>query len=141
MLKVSSTSPLMRRPQGLQPCIHHTANTDCLACHLILSVRRKSFTRLTSALEGSVLVYGEGNKFEDAQADHDRRFIPSMDRCHQRSNKIKVGKLCFKLKEVKLIGTIISDNRMKTLSRQRSEDKTHGNNTEQASTTSFHRHC
>lgn len=72
------------------------------------------FTRLTSALEGSILVYGEGNKFEDAQADHDRRFIPSMERCHQKSIKIKVGKLCFKLKEVKLIGTIISDNRMKT---------------------------
>lgn len=115
MLKVSSTSPLMRRPQGLQPCIHHTANTDCLACHLILPVRQTSFTRLTSALEGSILVYGEGNKFEveDAQAEHDRRFIPSMERCHQRSIKIKVGKLCFKLKEVKLIGTIISDNGMK----------------------------
>lgn len=75
MLKVSSTSPLMRRPQALQPCIHHTANTDCLACHLILPVRRTSFTRLTSALEGSILVYGEGNKFEDAQADHDRRWL------------------------------------------------------------------
>ena len=75
--------------------------------------------RLTSALEGSdgiiciandILVYGEGNNFKDAQADYDPRFIPSMERCHQRSIKLKAGKLCFKLKEVKLIGTIISDN-------------------------------
>ena len=39
--------------------------------------------------------------------------IPSMERCHQRSVKLKAGKLCFKLKEVKFIGTIISDNGMK----------------------------
>lgn len=39
--------------------------------------------------------------------------IPSMERCHQRSIKLKAGKLLFKLKEVKFTGTIISDNGMK----------------------------
>ena len=36
-----------------------------------------------------------------------------MERCHQRSIKLKAGKLLFKLKEVKFTGTIISDNGMK----------------------------
>ena len=78
--------------------------------------------RLTSALEGldgiiciakDILVYGEGINFEDAQADHDRRFIALMERCHQRAIKLNAGKLRFKLKEVKFMGTIISDNGMK----------------------------
>ena len=78
--------------------------------------------RLTSALEcldgiiciaNDILVYGEGNNFEDAQADHDRRFIALMERCHQRAIKLNAGKLRFKLKEVKFMGTIISDNGMK----------------------------
>ena len=78
--------------------------------------------RLTSALEGldgmisiadDILVYGEGNNFEDAQADHGRWFIASMERCHQRTIKLNAGKLCFKLKEVKFRGRIISDNGMK----------------------------
>ncbi|XP_068703724.1 uncharacterized protein [Montipora foliosa] len=66
--------------------------------------------RLTSALEGldgiigiadDIVVYGEGNTFEEAQAD-------------QRSIKLNVGKLRFKLKEFKFMGTIISDNGLKT---------------------------
>ena len=78
--------------------------------------------RLTSASEGldgivwradDILVYGEGNNFEDAQAEHDRRFIAVMERCHQRSIKLSAGKQRFRLKEVKFMGTIISGNRMK----------------------------
>ena len=63
--------------------------------------------RLTSALEGldgmicivdGILVYREGNNVENGQADHDR--------CHQRSMKLNAGKLRFKVKEVKFMGTI-----------------------------------
>lgn len=64
--------------------------------------------------------------------------IPSMERCHQRSIKLKAGKLFFKLKEVKFIGTIISYNGKKP-----DPDKeaaiTQMATTEQANTTSFHR--
>lgn len=71
--------------------------------------------RLTSALEGldgmicivdGILVYREGNNVENGQADHDRRFIAFMERCHQRSMKLNAGKLRFKVKEVKFMGTI-----------------------------------
>ena len=66
--------------------------------------------RLTTALEGliciadDVLVYGEENDYEEAQTDHDRRFIALMERCN---------KLNIKLKELKFVGTIISDQGMK----------------------------
>ena len=78
--------------------------------------------RLTSALEGldgiiciadDILVYGEGSTFEEAQADHDRRFIALLERCDQKSIKLNAGKLRFKLKEVKFMSTIISDNGLK----------------------------
>ena len=58
-------------------------------------------------------MYGEGNTFEEAQADHDRRFIALLERCDQRSIKLNAGKLCFKLKEAKFMGIIISDSGLK----------------------------
>ena len=50
--------------------------------------------RLTTALEGlegiiciadDILVYGEGNDYEEAQKDHDRGFIALMERCLQKN--------------------------------------------------------
>ena len=78
--------------------------------------------RLTTALEGlqgiiyiadTILVYGEGNDYEEAQKDHDRRFIALMERCHQKNIKLNATKLQFKLRELKFTGTIISDQGMK----------------------------
>ena len=78
--------------------------------------------RLTTAIEGlegiiciadDILVYGEGNDYEEDQKDHDRRFIALMECCHQKNNKLNAAKLQFKLKELKLMGTIISDQGMK----------------------------
>ena len=78
--------------------------------------------RLTAALEGlegiiciadDILIFGEGNDYEEAQKDHDRRFIALMERCHQRNIKLNADKLQFKLKELKFMGTIISDQGMK----------------------------
>ena len=78
--------------------------------------------RLTTALEGlegiiciadDILVYGEGNNHEEAQKDHDRRFIALMECCHQKNIKLNAAKLQFKLKELKFMGTIISDQGMK----------------------------
>ena len=73
--------------------------------------------RLTTALEGlegiiciadDILVYGEGNDYEEDQKDHDRRFIALMECCHQKNIKLNAAKLQFKLKELKFMGTIIS---------------------------------
>lgn len=78
--------------------------------------------RLRTALEGlegircianDILVYGEGNDYEEAQKDHDRRFIALMERCHKLNIKLNAAKLQFKFKELKFIGTIISDQGMK----------------------------
>ena len=78
--------------------------------------------RLSTALEGlegiiciadDILVYGEGNNYEEAQKDHDRRFIALMECCHQKNIKLNAAKLQFKLKELKFMGTIISDQGMK----------------------------
>ena len=88
----------------------------------------------------SLCITGEGNNFEDAQADHDRRYIALMERCHQRSIKLNAGKLRFKLKEVKFMGTIIWDNGMKPDPDNGSGDNTDANTTEQASTPLFHWH-
>ena len=77
---------------------------------------------LTTALKGlegiiciadDILVYGEGNDNEEAQKDHDRRFIALMECCLQKNIKLNAAKLQFKLRELKFIGTIISDQGMK----------------------------
>ena len=60
-----------------------------------------------------ILVYGEGNNYQEAQKDHDRRFIALMERCHQKNIKLNAAKLQFKLRELKFMGTIISDRGMK----------------------------
>ena len=78
--------------------------------------------RLTTALEGlegiicianDILVYGEANDYEEAQKDLDRRFIALMERCNKLKIKLNAAKLQFKLKELKFMGTIISDQGMK----------------------------
>ena len=79
--------------------------------------------RLTTTLEGlegiiciadDILVYGEGNDYDEAQKDHDRRFIVLMECCHQTNIKLNAAKLQFELKELKFMGIIISDQGMKS---------------------------
>ena len=78
--------------------------------------------RLTTAIKGlegiiciadDMLVYGEGNNYEKAQKDRDRRCIALMELCHKLIIKLNAAKLQFKLKELKFMGTIISDQGMK----------------------------
>ena len=75
--------------------------------------------RLKTALDGldgivsiadDILVFGEGNDYAEAGRDHDRRFIALMERCHHKNIKLK---LQFKLKEVKFMGAILTDQGMK----------------------------
>ena len=73
--------------------------------------------RLKTALEGldgilciaDILVFGEGNDYAEAERDHDRRFIALMERCHHKNIKLNPQKLQFMLKEVKFMGTILTD--------------------------------
>lgn len=65
--------------------------------------------RLMTALEGTegvlniadILVYGEGETYEEAERDHDRRFIALMEHCVLRNIKLNLDKLRFKCKEIK----------------------------------------
>ena len=88
----------------------------------ITSAPQEFQMRLTTALgdlEGiiciadDILVYGKGNDYDEAQKDHDRRFIALMERCLQKNIKLNAAKLQFKLRELKFMGTIISDQGMK----------------------------
>jgi len=74
--------------------------------------------RLNTALEGldgtfciadDILVYGEGDTYEEAEKNHDQRFIAFMDRCHQKTIKLNPDKLQFKLREIKFMGNIVTD--------------------------------
>ena len=78
--------------------------------------------RLKTALDGldgnvsiadDILVFGEGNDYAEAGRDHDRRFIALMERCHHKNIKLNPQKLQFKLKEVKFMGAILTDQGMK----------------------------
>jgi len=74
--------------------------------------------RLNTALEGldgtlciadDILVYGEGDTYEEAEENHDQRFIALMDRCQQKTIKLNSDKLQFKLREIKFMGNIVTD--------------------------------
>ena len=78
--------------------------------------------RLISALEGlegiiciadDILVFGECTDYNEAEKDHDRRFVALMEHCLQKNIKLNPTKLQFKLSEVKFIGNIIKANGMK----------------------------
>ena len=74
--------------------------------------------RLLDALEGIIcvaddmLVYGEGDTKEDALKDHDQRLVALMERCASKNIKLNAEKFKFKLREVKFMGNIITDNGM-----------------------------
>lgn len=74
--------------------------------------------RLNTALEGldgtfciadDILIYGEGNTYEEAEENHDQRFIEFLERCRQKNVKLNPDKLQFKLREIKFMGNIITD--------------------------------
>ena len=78
--------------------------------------------RLLDALEGlegiiciadDILVYGEGDTKEDALKDHDRRLVALMERCVSKNIKLNAEKFKFKLREVKFMGNVITDNGMR----------------------------
>ena len=75
-------------------------------------------SRLASALEGlsgianiadDILLYGEGNTYEEAVADHDRRLVALMERCAQRNIRLNPDKFRFKLRRVPFMGNVVTD--------------------------------
>ena len=102
----------------------HTSYGRCRWLRLpfgITSAPEEFQLRLKTALEGldgivciayDILVFGEGNDYAEAERDHDRRFIALMERCHHKNIKLNPQKLQFKLKEVKFMGTIHTNQGM-----------------------------
>ena len=59
------------------------------------------------------MVYGEGKTGEEAIQDHDRKFRLLMERCRERNLKLNKDNLKLKLKEVKFIGHLITNEGLK----------------------------
>ena len=77
--------------------------------------------RLLTALENlngiitiadDILVYGEGETVQEAAVDHDRNIIKLMERCIEKNIKLNERKLQFKLKKLKFVGNILTQNGM-----------------------------
>ena len=60
-----------------------------------------------------ILIYGTGRNYEEASADHDKHFLALLQRYKQRNLKLNPRKLQFKLKQVKFMGHILTDNGIK----------------------------
>ena len=60
-----------------------------------------------------ILIYSEGDTEEEAIADHDVKFRALMERCKERNLKLNKDKLSLKMKEVKIIGHLITSKGLK----------------------------
>ena len=78
--------------------------------------------RLAMALEGldgianiadDIVVFGEGDTYEVASEDHDRRLVALMERCVQRNIKLNKEKFRFKLRSIPFMGNVITDEGLK----------------------------
>ena len=84
----------------------------------ISSAPKEFQKRFMSALEGldgvlciadDILVFGEGTTYSEAEKDHDHRLVALMEHCSKKNIKLNQSKLQFKLKQVKFMGNIITD--------------------------------
>ena len=60
-----------------------------------------------------ILIFGEGDTDEEAIIDHDKKFRSLMERCRERNLKLNKDKLKLKLREVKFIGHLITNQGLK----------------------------
>ena len=88
----------------------------------IASASEEFQLRLLNALEGldgivvkadDLLVYGEGETYEEAEKYHDKHMIALMERAKSSNIKFNANKLQFKLREIKFVGHIFTDKGMK----------------------------
>ncbi|XP_046573846.1 uncharacterized protein K02A2.6-like [Haliotis rubra] len=84
-------------------------------CHQHL----RSFSRLNEAICGldgvravhdDVLIYGVGDTYEVAEADHDEKLSKFLDRCRNRNIKLNRSKLKLKLTEVPYLGHVVTSD-------------------------------
>ena len=61
------------------------------------------------AIADDILVMEEGESYEEAEANHDVRFLKLLDRCEDRGLVLNAQKLRFKEKETPYIGHVLSD--------------------------------
>ena len=66
--------------------------------------------KIVTRLVDDLLVWGEGDSTEEADADHDRNITALIKRAEERNIKLKAEKLQFRLKEVVFAGYILSDS-------------------------------
>lgn len=59
-----------------------------------------------------ILVSGEGTTYQEAEKDHDRRLVMLMGRCSKKNIELIQSKLQFKLKQVKFMGNVMTDQGM-----------------------------
>ena len=78
--------------------------------------------RLLQVLEGlsgiiviadDILVFGSGDTYEEAEADHDKNIAALMDRAEEKNLKFNLAKFQFKKKEVKYVGHILTSEGIK----------------------------
>ena len=78
--------------------------------------------RLMTAFEGlegisvitdDILVHGNGDTFESAEADHDKNFVKLMERAQEKDIRFNPNKLKFKQNELKFVGHVITQDGIK----------------------------
>ena len=88
---------LSSAPEGFQRCQHHFVEglPGVLTIH------------------DDILVFGEGDTYEEAHQDHDTKLENLMKRCQERSVKLNKEKMKLRRSEVPYIGNVLTDKGLK----------------------------
>ena len=65
------------------------------------------------AIADDILVWGTGNTYEEAIADHDKRLIALLKRCQQKNIKLNKEKFQLKKTELTYMGVVLTDKGVK----------------------------
>ncbi len=57
-----------------------------------------------------ILIFGQGDSYEEAERDHDTNLIALLERCRERNLKLNPKKLKFKMKSVSFMGHTVTDS-------------------------------
>lgn len=66
------------------------------------------------SIHDDILVYGEGDTYEEAHQDHDRKLENLMIRCQERNVKLNKEKMKLRRNEVPYIGHVLTNKGLKT---------------------------
>ena len=84
-----------------------------------INVAAEEFQRRTDAnleglegvkvIAGNMLVWGDGDTYEEAISDHDKRLIALLERCQQKNIKLNKEKFQLKKTELPYMGVVLTD--------------------------------